>query len=328
MRLVFFSTKPYEKPYFEAANAAFSHEILFLEEHISVEAIASVQPGDAVCCFVSDGLDKVMVDALAQQGCALVALRSAGFNHVDIAAAKAVHLPVVRVPAYSPYAVAEHTVGLLLSLNRHLHRAYNRTRDHDFSLHGFLGFDCYGKTVGVIGLGSVGSVFAHIMRGFGCRVLGTDPHVSAENVPGIEHVDLPTLLKSSDIVSLHCPLNPTTHHLIDAERISIMKPGAMLLNTSRGAVIDTPAVLEALKSGQIGHLGIDVYEEEDGIFFEDVSDRILQDDCLSRLMTFPNVLITAHQAFFTKEAMHNIAETTLQNLTDFSEKNTLSNAIW
>ncbi|MGF2509102.1 2-hydroxyacid dehydrogenase, partial [Ralstonia pseudosolanacearum] len=242
-------------------------------------------------------------------------LRSAGFNHVDLAAAQRLGLTVVRVPAYSPHAVAEHAVGMILTLNRRLHRACNRTREGDFSLDGLLGFDLAGKTVGVVGTGQIGQVFARIMAGFGCRLLAFDPFPQpALAALGVTYVPLPTLLAQSDIVSLHCPLNADTHHLIDAGALASMKTGAMLINTSRGGLVDSPALIDALKSGQLGHLGLDVYEEEADLFFEDRSADVLQDDVLARLLTFPNVIVTAHQAFFTREALAGIADTTLANV--------------
>ena len=245
----------------------------------------------------------------------MIALRSAGYNHVDLAAAHALGLAVVRVPAYSPHAVAEHGVGLVLALCRHLHRAYNRTREGDFSLHGLTGFDLHGRTVGVIGSGQIGEVFARIMSGFGCHILAYDPYPNlAIEALGGRFVELDELLAQSDIISLHCPLNEATQHLINARSLARMKRGAMLINTGRGALVDTPALIEALKSGQLGYLGLDVYEEEADIFFADRSDQPLQDDVLARLLTFPNVIITAHQAFLTREALAGIAQTTLSNI--------------
>ncbi|HHW2680236.1 TPA: NAD(P)-dependent oxidoreductase [Pseudomonas aeruginosa] len=246
---------------------------------------------------------------------ALLALRSAGYNHVDLAAAEALGLPVVHVPAYSPHAVAEHAVGLILTLNRRLHRAYNRTREGDFSLHGLTGFDLHGKRVGVIGTGQIGETFARIMAGFGCELLAYDPYPNPRiQALGGRYLALDALLAESDIVSLHCPLTADTRHLIDAQRLATMKPGAMLINTGRGALVNAAALIEALKSGQLGYLGLDVYEEEADIFFEDRSDQPLQDDVLARLLSFPNVVVTAHQAFLTREALAAIADTTLDNI--------------
>jgi D-lactate dehydrogenase len=250
----------------------------------------------------------------------LLALRSAGFNHVDLQAAQRLGLAVGRVPAYSPEAVAEHAVALILTLNRNIHRAYNRVREGNFSLDGLLGFDLHGRSVGIIGTGQIGTAFARIMRGFGCRLLAHDPQENAECVAlGVAYRPLDALLADSDIVSLHCPLIPATRHLLDGERLARMKHGAMLINTSRGAILDTAAVIRALKSGQLGHLALDVYEEEEKLFFEDLSGTVIADDVFARLLTFPNVLITGHQGFFTEQAMRAIAETTLANVARFAE---------
>jgi D-lactate dehydrogenase len=274
---------------------------------------------EAACLFVNDRADDAAQVALRQGGVRLLALRSAGFNHVDLVAARRNGLSVARVPAYSPEAVAEHAVALIMTLNRHTHRAYNRVREGNFSLEGLLGFDLHGKTVGVVGTGQIGLAFARIMRGFGCRLVGHDPNPSPEAAAlGIEMVPLPALLERSDVVSLHCPLTPATHHLIDAAALARMKRGAMLVNTSRGGILDTRAVVEALKAGHLGHLALDVYEEEADLFFEDLSGRVIQDDVFARLQTFPNVLITGHQGFFTAEAMRAIAETTVANLDAFA----------
>jgi D-lactate dehydrogenase len=254
---------------------------------------------------------------LRDGGTSLIALRSAGFNHVDLEAADALGLVVARVPAYSPHAVAEHALALVLALNRKIFRAYNRVREGNFSLEGLLGFDLHGKTVGVIGTGKIGLIFARTMRGLGCRVLAFDPYPSAEAEGVVEYVSRAALYAESDVISLHCPLTPETHHLIDDDAIEAMKPGVMLVNTSRGQLVDTRAVIEGLKRGRIGHLALDVYEEEEDLFFQDLSDRVIRDDVFSRLLTFPNVLITGHQGFFTEEAVTNIAETTLANVTAF-----------
>jgi D-lactate dehydrogenase len=256
-----------------------------------------------------------VVEVLADQGIGVLALRSTGFNHVDLRAAEARGLTVIRVPEYSPYAVAEHAVGLLLALVRRLHRAHARVREGNFSLRGLLGFDLHGRTVGVVGTGRIGTVFARILRGFGCRILAHDPVPSPALVEeGVCYVSFDALLEGSDIVSLHCPLTPETHHLIDADALARMRPGVTLLNTSRGGLVDTRALIDGLKSGRIGHLGLDVYEEEGDLFFEDLSDTVIQDDVFARLLTFPNVLVTGHQAFFTEEALAAIADTTLRNL--------------
>jgi D-lactate dehydrogenase len=252
----------------------------------------------------------------------------AGFNHVDLEAARDLDLTLLRVPAYSPYAVAEHAVAMILSLNRKIYRAYNRVREGNFALDGLLGFDLHGKTVGIVGTGKIGTLTAKILHGFGCRLLGYDVFPSPDcQALGLQYVALPELFAASDIVSLHCPLLPETYHLINAGAIEQMKPGIMLINTSRGQLIDTKAVIKGLKSGKIGYLGLDVYEQETDLFFEDLSDRVIQDDVFQRLLTFPNVLITGHQAFFTQEALQNIAETTIGNITDFEQGRTCPNQI-
>jgi D-lactate dehydrogenase len=274
----------------------------------------------AVCVFVHDRLDRPVLEALGAGGTRLVACRSAGFNHVDVGAAEQLGLTVMRVPAYSPHAVAEHAVGLVLSLNRKIHRAFGRVREGNFALDGLLGFDLHGCTVGIVGTGRIGTGVARILHGFGCRLLAYDVVRSPEcEMLGVRYEPLPAVLAAADIVTLHCPLVPATRHLIDARAIAGMRPGAMLVNTSRGAIVDSRAVIEGLKAGRIGALGLDVYEEEEGVFYENLSDRVLQDDVLARLLTFPNVLVTAHQhqGFFTREAMEAIAETTLRNVSDF-----------
>lgn len=315
MNLALFSTKPYDRRFFEGANAAHGHALQFLEPRLTPETAPLAAGFGGVCAFVNDVLSAPVLSALAGGGTKLIALRSAGFNHVDLNAAEALGLTVARVPAYSPYAVAEHALALILTLNRKTHRAFNRVREGNFALDGLLGFDLHGKTVGVVGTGKIGLLFARIMAGFGCEVLAYDPYPNAD--AGVTYVALDELLGRADIISLHCPLTPETYHLIGAAAVSQMKPGAMLINTSRGALVDTRVVIEGLKSGRIGALGLDVYEEEADLFFEDLSDRVIQDDVFTRLLTFPNVLITGHQGFFTAEALANIAETTLQNVTAF-----------
>ncbi|MFC2974296.1 2-hydroxyacid dehydrogenase [Azotobacter bryophylli] len=315
MRITLFSSKPYDRDSFVAANPKHGFDLHFLEARLDRDTVALAANAEVVCPFVNDDLSAPVLEALAAGGTRLIALRSAGYNHVDLAAADRLGLPVVRVPAYSPHAVAEHTVALVLALNRRLPRAYNRTREGDFSLHGLTGFDLYGKHVGVVGGGQIGATFARIMLGFGCRVQVYDPFPNPELAAlGIEFVGIDQLLAGNDIVSLHCPLTPETHHLIDHQSLARMKRGAMLINTGRGALIETPALVDALKSGQLGYLGLDVYEEEAGLFFEDHSDQPLQDDVLARLLTFPNVIVTAHQAFLTREALAAIAATTLDNV--------------
>lgn len=318
MRVAVFSTKPYDRRFLTEANRETGHDLVFLEPRLSPQTASLAGGCGAVCAFVNDDLGAPVLERLATNGIALIALRSAGFNHVDLPAARELGLSVTRVPGYSPYAVAEHCAGLVLSLNRRIHRAYNRVREHNFALNGLLGFDLHGRTVGVIGTGRIGVRFTRIMTGFGCRVLATDPYPSDDAVAaGASYVPLETLLAESDIVTLHCPLTPQTQHLIDERRIAQMRDGAMLINTSRGGLVDTAAVIRGLKSGKIGHLGLDVYEEEADIFFEDLSDQMLGDDVFSRLVTFPNVLITGHQAFFTEEALRNIAASTLSSVTAY-----------
>ena len=328
MKVSIFSTKSYDRQFFTAANAQYQHELTFLEPRLDRQTALLAKDAIAVCVFVNDEVDQTTIEVLANLNVRLLALRSAGYNHVDVQAAKHLGIKLVRVPAYSPYAVAEHTVGLILTLNRKLHRAYNRVREGNFSLEGLLGFDLHDRTIGIIGTGRIGSIFAKIMTGFGCKVLAYDLYHNPEcEAIAVEYVDLPQLLSQSDIISLHCPLSPETHHLINEEAIAQMKPHAMLINTSRGALIDTDAVITALKSSQIGALGLDVYEQESKLFFEDHSDRILQDDTFARLMTFPNVMITGHQAFFTEDAMRAIAEVTLANITQIEQEQSCENEI-
>lgn len=315
MRIILFSNQTYDRDSFLAANRDHGFELHFQQAQLREDTVALAMGFEVVCPFVNDDLSRPVLEHLAAGGTKLIALRSAGYNHVDLAAAQALGLAVVRVPAYSPHAVAEHGVGLVLALCRHLHRAYNRTREGDFSLHGLTGFDLHGRSVGIIGSGQIGEVFARIMSGFGCHILAYDPYPNrAIEALGGRFVELDELLAQSDIISLHCPLNEATKHLINTQSLARMKHGAMLINTGRGALVDTPALIEALKSGQLGYLGLDVYEEEADIFFADRSDQPLQDDVLARLLTFPNVIITAHQAFLTREALAGIAQTTLANI--------------
>jgi D-lactate dehydrogenase len=314
-RLILFSARQYDADTFNQANT-FGIELDFQEAHLDAETAVLARGFTAVCPFVNDVVDEAVLERLHEGGTRLVTLRSAGFNHVDLNAAKRLGIAVTRVPAYSPHAVAEHAVGMILTLNRRLHRAVARTREGDFSLNGLLGFDLHGKTVGVIGTGIIGRVFGNIMAGFGMQLLCYDPGKPADDLlaRGAHYVGLDELLSKSDIVSLHCPLLPSTYHLIDERALSRMKRGAMLINTGRGGLVESRALVGALKSGQLGHLGLDVYEEEGGLFFEDHSDNLLQDDVLARLLMFPNVVITAHQAFFTREALMEIANTTLGNM--------------
>lgn len=314
MRALLFSSQHYDQESFTQA-ALGGVELHFQSARLTVDTAPLAQGFDVVCAFINDELDAAVLQCLARGGTRLVALRSAGYNHVDLAAAKRLGIDVVRVPAYSPQAVAEHAVALILALNRRLHRAYNRTREGDFTLHGLTGFDLHGKTVGVVGTGQIGAAFARIMAGFGCQLLAYDPCPDPQlEALGVRYMSLPALLGQARIISLHCPLTPGTRHLINAQSLAHLQPGAMLINTGRGALVDTPALLDALKSGQLGYLGLDVYEEEAKVFFEDRSDLPLQDDVLARLLTFPNVIVTAHQAFLTHEALQAIAQTTLENI--------------
>ncbi|TVU92189.1 2-hydroxyacid dehydrogenase [Vreelandella titanicae] len=317
MRIAVFSAKTYDRTFLTRANSGQRHHLSFFEARLTEDTATLANGFDAVCAFVNDCLDATVLEQLHNGGTRLVALRSAGFNHVDLAAAERLGITVVRVPAYSPYAVAEHAVALVLSLNRMTYRAYNRVREGNFALDGLLGFDLHGKTVGIIGTGHIGLIFADIMHGFGCRVVASDPFPSPDAKSFVEYVPLATLFASADIISLHCPLTPETHHLIDANAIAQMKEGVMIINTGRGRVVDTQAVIAGLKSGKIGRLGLDVYEEEEQLFFEDLSQGVIDDDQFMRLTTFHNVLITGHQAFFTAEALTNIAETTLANIDAF-----------
>ncbi len=329
MKVAFFSAKSYDRQSFEAANANYHHELTFFDAQLNSNTAIMAAGFPAVCMFVNDNADAATLDILAAHGTRLLALRSAGFNTVDLKRAAELGIKVVRVPAYSPYSVAEHTVALILMLNRKLYRAYNRVRDDNFSLEGLVGFDLHGCTVGIIGTGKIGMVFAQIMQGFGCCLLGYDayPNDQFEALGNARYVQLPELLADSDIISLHCPLLPETYHLINANAIAQMKPGVMLINTSRGGLIDTPAVIEGIKSGKIGYLGIDVYEQEDELFFQDLSDTVIQDDTFQLLQSFPNVVITAHQAFFTRNALEAIATTTLSNITDFEQGHSLKNEV-
>lgn len=324
MKIAFFSARPFDSSFFTEASkepACSGSEIVYFESRLSVETAVLAEGCTAVCPFVCDDVSAKVVDRLHQLGVKLIVLRSAGFNHVDLERCRQLGMKVARVPAYSPHAVAEHTACLLLALNRKIHRAYQRVRELNFSLDGLIGFDICGKSVGVIGTGKIGAVFARIMTGFGAEVLAFDPFPSevVRALPGVRYVSLDELIAGSDIISLHCPLTAETKHLIDAERFSQMRQGVIILNTSRGALLDTPALIHSLKRGKVGAAGLDVYEEEEGIFFSDLSESGLQDDTLARLLTFPNVLVTAHQAFLTREALGNIARRTLLSVREFAE---------
>jgi D-lactate dehydrogenase len=317
MDVAVFSAKSYDRRFLDAASAG-KHRLRYFEERLGPDTAALARDCAAVCLFVNDDASGDVLKQLAGEGARLIALRSAGFNHVNLTAAAALGLTVARVPAYSPHAVAEHTIALLLTLNRKTHRAYNRVREGNFALDGLLGFDLYRKTAGIIGTGKIGEVVARILIGFGCRVIANDPVEStACRRLGVDYVPLPELLSQADIVTLHCPLTPATHHLIGAEAIAAMKQDVILINTSRGAVVDARALVGGLKQRKIGGVALDVYEEEADLFFEDLSGRFIGDDVFARLLTFPNVLITGHQAFFTREAMTAIAETTIANITSF-----------
>lgn len=328
MKVTLFSSKNYDRQFFSAANATHDHVLTFLSPHLDEHTAMLASGSDVVCAFVNDTLSAPVLDTLAALGIRHVALRCAGYNNVDLAAAAKHGIVISRVPAYSPHAVAEHTIALLLDLNRKVHRAYTRVRDGNFSLDGLLGFDLHGRTAGIIGTGRIGINVIRILRGFGCEVLAYDPQPNTEcSALGARYVGLEQLFAESDIVSIHCPLTPESHHMIDDAALAQMKSGVTLINTSRGAVVDSKALITALKSGKIGHLGLDVYEEEGDLFFEDLSDTVIQDDVFARLTTFSNVIITGHQGFFTREALNNIAETTLSNIDEFAAQGRCGNAV-
>ncbi len=327
-KIAFFDTKPYDKRSFDEVNKAYDFDIKYFKTRLSKETVELTDGYDAVCAFVNDELDKEVLDRLKKNDMKLIALRCAGYNNIDLKHAyERVH--IMRVPSYSPYSVAEHAAALVLSLNRKTHRAFYRTRDGNFSIDGLMGFDLHGKTAGVIGTGKIGQCLISILKGFGMRVLAYDlfPNEKYAEEAGIEFTNLKTLYKESDVISLHCPLTPETHYLINDKAIELMKPGVLIINTGRGQLIDTKALITGLKKGKIGGAGLDVYEEEANYFFEDFSSSTIGDDVLARLMTFPNVLITSHQGFFTKEALFNIAETTLKNIKDFFDDKHLKNEI-
>ena len=328
MKIALFSSKSYDVEYFGEANQDYGYEITHFETRLRKKTIHLAEGNDAVCVFVNDVLDHEVIELLQQLGIKIIALRCAGFNNVDLEAARSAGIRVVRVPAYSPEAVAEHALALILTLNRKTHKAYNRVRDGNFSLEKLTGFNLADKTVGVIGTGKIGMAFARIMTGMGCRVLGFDPYPDKSmESERFSYTDLDTLLSGSDIISLHCPLTPETRYLIHSGSIEKMKPGVMLINTSRGGLLNTHDVIDSLKRSHVGYLGIDVYEQEEKLFFKDRSGEILQDDQIARLMTFPNVLITAHQAFFTREALRQISHTTLENLRAFFNREELVNEV-
>ncbi|KWR79459.1 2-hydroxyacid dehydrogenase [Cupriavidus sp. IDO] len=328
MEIAVFSAKPYDREYLDAANAEAGHHLKYFEVPLDSTTVGLAAGHDAVCIFVNDRADAAVLEALGQGGTRLVALRCTGFNNVDLKAAQGLGIKVVRVVDYSPNSVAEHAVALLMAINRKIHRAYNRTRDFNFSLDGLMGFDMCGKTVAVIGTGKIGRVFARIMLGFGCNVIGYDKFPSPEfEALGARYAEPGEIGECADTISLHCPLTPGTHHIIDADMLSRAKRGALLINTSRGALIDTEAVIDALRSGQLGGLALDVYEQEAGLFFRDLSGTIITDDVLQRLITFPNVIVTGHQAFLTREAVTTICETTLRSVTEFETGKPLTNEV-
>ena len=328
MKVAVFSAKPYDRQFLNTVNQKYDHELQFFNPNLDEQTVALAQGFEAVCVFVNDRLNRDVIESLSQHGIKAIALRCAGYNNVDLDAAEEFEIAVVRVPSYSPYAVAEHAIALIMTLNRKIHRAYYRVREGNFALNGLLGFDLHERTVGIIGTGKIGRIAGQILHGFGCRVLAYDLKPDREFGEKYgEYVTLEDLLAQSDIISLHCPLTEDTHHLIDDEAISQMKMGVMLVNTSRGGLVDTKAVIQGLKSKQIGHLALDVYERESKMFFEDLSGEIIQDDVFERLLTFPNVIITGHQAFFTAEALNNIAETTLSNLTAIANSQPCANRL-
>lgn len=328
MKIAIFSTKSYTERFFSEANSGFNHELIFHSQRLNHHSASQAQGCQAVCAFVNDTLDSRTITALAKIGIRMIALRCAGFNNVDLKAAKDNNITVVRVPAYSPYAVAEHTLALILALNRKTHKAHSRIRQGNFSLEGLMGFDLHDHPVGIIGTGQIGQIVARILHGFGCRIMAFDPHPNQNCIQlGVKYVPLEDIFRNSNIITLHCPLIPETHYIINADSISKMRDGVMVINTSRGPLIDTKAVIAGLKSRKIGYLGLDVYEEEADLFFEDLSNEIIHDDQFARLLMFPNVIITGHQAFFTNNALQAIAQTTLQNITDIEQNHHCPNLV-
>lgn len=324
-KIAFFSTQPYDKTFFNKYNE-FGFELDFFETQLNPQTVTLIQDCAIVCVFVNDIINEAVIKQLAEKQVKIISLRCAGFNNVDLEAAKKYNIKVCRVPAYSPQAVAEHAMAMILTLNRKTHKAYNRVREQNFSLHGLLGFDLFGKTIGIIGTGNIGKAFAKIALGFGCKVLAFDIITNPEmEKDGVIFTDLNTIFKESDIISLHCPLNDQTKHIINKSSIDLMKDNVMIINTSRGGLIETPCVIEGLKEGKIGYLGIDVYEQEEKLFFRDLSADIIQDDNIQRLMSFPNVLVTAHQAFFTNEALTQIALVTYNNIKELLTQNNIEN---
>ena len=327
-KIAFFGAKPYDIASFDKVNEKYNYDIRYYKGHLNPNNVVVTQDADAVCIFVNDTADATVIDAMVNNGVKLLALRCAGFNNVDMKAAKG-KLPVVRVPAYSPYAVAEYSLALMLSLNRKIHRAYWRTRDGNFSLNGLMGFDMHGKTIGIIGTGKIAKILIRLLKGFGMRILAYDlyPDMKFAEEEGISYVSLDELYRESDIISLHCPLTDQTKYMIDKDSIDKMKKGVMIINTGRGQLINTNDLIEGLKEKKIAAAGLDVYEEEGEYFYEDKSDRIIDDDVLARLLSFNNVIVTSHQAFFTREALANIAATTLENIRDFKNHKPLVNEV-
>jgi len=328
MKIAIFSAKRYDREFLDAANAAAGHELRYFEAPLDAVSVGLAAGYGAVCIFVNDTCDADVLATLHRSGTRLVALRCTGFNNVDLPAAARLGIQVVRVVDYSPYSVAEHAVALLLATNRKIHRAYNRTRDSNFALDGLMGFDLHGRTVAVVGTGKIGRVFAKIMLGFGCNVIGYDKFPSPEfEALGARYAAPGEIGANADIISLHCPLTPETHHIVNADTLSRAKRGALLINTSRGGLIDTEAVIEALKSGQIGGLALDVYEQEADLFFRDLSGKVITDDTFQRLLSFPNVIVTGHQGFFTEDAIRTISETTIRSITQFANGETPTTAV-
>lgn len=329
MKVAIFSTEPYDRQFLDSANSTNQHELVYFDTRLTPNTASLAAGFPSVCVFVNDDVSAETLKSLAANGTRLVALRCTGYNNVDLAVAAELGMKVVRVAVYSPHSVAEHVVGLVQMLNRKLHKAYNRVREDNFSLNGLLGFDLHDRTVGIIGTGKIGIILAQIMHGFGCHLLAYDlyPNPQFEAIGDARYVELAELFAQSDIISLHCPLTPENYHLINPETIAQMKPGVMLLNTSRGQLIDTRAVIEGIKSGQVGALGIDVYEGEQELFFQDLSNTIIQDDTFQLLQSFPNVVITAHQAFFTENALRDISTTTIASISDFEQGNLLQNEV-
>lgn len=320
MKVAFFNTKSYDKKFFEEANKDFNHTINFFEVHLTKDTSKLAEGHDSVCVFVNEVLNQDMLQDLSKKKIKFIVLRCAGFNNVDIKAAEKLGIQVARVPAYSPYGVAEHAMALILTLNRKIHRSYNRVRDGNFSIEGLLGFEIFGKTVGIIGTGKIGIVMTGILNGFGCKVIAYDPYPNKTcEEMGVEYLELDHLLERADIITLHAPLTHATRHIINKKAVERMKKGVMIVNTSRGGLIDTLAVIDGLKSEKIGYVGLDVYEEEGDFFFEDLSENVIKDDVLARLLTFPNVVVTGHQAFFTQTALNVIARTTLANVSAFEK---------